>query len=123
MIHPQPQCKVYGDEVIFNVAATGAGTLVYQWMKDEKVVLGDKSHCYHGEDTPTLQITSFSPKHEGRYKCVIKNEHSDVLYSSPADLKGELKVLTLNYQMNILSKNKIISFLRINERQWIHFWS
>ena len=94
-MHPQPQCKIYGDEVIFSVAAIGAGTLVYQWMKDEEVVLGDKLHSYHGEDTPTLCITPFSPEHEGTYKCVIKNEHNDILHSSPANLKGELKVLTL----------------------------
>ena len=83
------QCKVYGDEVIFNVAATGAGTLHYQWMQDEGVILGDKLNSYDGADTPTLHITSFSLEHEGTYMCMVKNEHSDILHSSAADLKGE----------------------------------
>ena len=87
--HPQMQCKVYGDEVIFNVAATGAGTLHYQWMKDKGIISGHKLHSYDGADTPTLHITSFSPEHEGTYMCVVKNEHSDILHSFAADLKGE----------------------------------
>ena len=77
----------------FSVSATGAGTRVYQWKKDNKAIDSNASPGYNGVDTPTLYIHSFTEEHEGRYTCVIKNEDR-VLESDFADLAGEVAMTT-----------------------------
>ena len=70
------------------VSATGPGKLSYHWIKDEEAITNDSLLNFVGFNTTTLCITSFSPEHEGSYKCVVKNEY-DLLESNTADLKGE----------------------------------
>lgn len=85
--HPLTQCKVYGDKVALTVSATGAGTLSYEWIKDDEVIEHDQQPMYTGIDTDTLLIGSFSAEFKGKYWCKISNEDS-VLYSNTADLQG-----------------------------------
>ena len=85
--HPQTQCKVYGDEVALTVSATGAGTISYQWMKDEEAIEHDQHPIYTGTNTNMLLIGSFSAEYIGQYWCKVSNEDS-ILYSNTADLQG-----------------------------------
>ena len=60
-----------GDSVTLSVFAIGPGTLSYQWVKDGKPIVDDAFPKFTGCGTPTLQISSLSPKHNGSYKCVV----------------------------------------------------
>ena len=79
--HPQTQCKVYGSDVTLTLSATGPGSLLYQWMKDEEAIIGACNSTYH--------IESFSYEHSGRYKCQVSNEDCSLI-SNSAKLEGNL---------------------------------
>ena len=66
--------------------ATGAGNIMYQWMKDKEVIKSDE---YTGINTNALCISSFSPKHIGEYCCHISNEDSSII-SDVAELQGTI---------------------------------
>jgi 6-phosphogluconolactonase (cycloisomerase 2 family) len=53
------------DAVTFTVAATGSGTLSYQWQKNNANV--------PGATTPTLQIAAAGANDIGAYHCVVTN--------------------------------------------------
>ena len=84
MIHPEDQDAIYENEVALTVSASGPDTLSYQWMKDRDSIISDD---YIGVDTHILQITSFSPEHDGQYVCIVSNEYCS-LTSKPGHLKG-----------------------------------
>ena len=92
--HPKDQYKTYGSEVVFSVSASGAGTISYQWIKDEMDIVDNLGPEYIGIDTPNLIINWLSQQHVGQYSCRISNEDGCKI-SSPAQLRGMIKGLPL----------------------------
>ena len=84
---PQSQCKIRGDLVTLSMSVTGPGTLSYQWVKDGEAITSDKYPNCTGVSTPELQVSSFSSKHVGNYKCQVSNEYENK-DSSHAELTG-----------------------------------
>ncbi|MGB9626553.1 MAG: immunoglobulin domain-containing protein, partial [Phycisphaerae bacterium] len=66
---PAPQQVPAGGTAVFTVAATGDGTLSYQWQKNG-VSLGDDGH-YSGTSTPALTITGVTVGDAAGYGCVV----------------------------------------------------
>ncbi len=74
----------YGADVSFTVAATGEGSIGYQWQKEGND-LSDDGH-YSGVTTFTLTIHDVSSNDDGHYRCrVIAGCGTE--YSSQATLK------------------------------------
>ena len=85
--HPQTQCKIFGEEALFAVSATGAGTISYQWIKDNEAIKSDGTTTYAGISTDTLCINSFTSEHKGEYCCKVSNDDSSII-SDVASLQG-----------------------------------
>ena len=60
---PSPQTVCTGGAVSFTVAATGSGTLTYQWQKGGANISGATS--------PTYSIASIASSNAGNYTCVV----------------------------------------------------
>jgi hypothetical protein len=69
---PTPRSIEHGQSASFSVAATGAGTLTYQWQK-ELTDLDDGGH-YSGVHTPILTISSANASDTGKYRCVVTGD-------------------------------------------------
>lgn len=69
---PQSQEVVFGETAIFNVGASGVGTLGYQWQKDG-ADLSDGGRV-NGATTAQLQITSVNDDDAGNYRCVVTDD-------------------------------------------------
>ena len=82
------------------VTASGPGTLSYQWIKDGDDITDTTLPDTTGTNTPTLQINCLSPKHDGKYMCVISYGEECMLESEVATLKGELLHRNLFYTRN-----------------------
>lgn len=67
--HPAAQTICPGDNAAFTVAATGLGTLNYQWQKNG-ANLSDGGH-YSGATTPTLSISGADANDAASYRCVV----------------------------------------------------
>ena len=89
--HPEEQKVFYTQEATLSVSASGAGTLVYEWMKDGNSIATLELMDVTGADSPTLHIHHFSREHEGKYSCVVRNQDG-TLDSRKADLKGIISV-------------------------------
>lgn len=87
--HPEDQNRIYEEEVYLYVVVSGPGIINYQWMKDGTPV-SDISlpHCI-GADTATLHFTSFSPEHNGLYRCEVSNNYNCRLLSDAANIYGK----------------------------------
>jgi hypothetical protein len=70
--HPSNQTVDEGQTAQFTVAATGSGTLSYQWQKGTTNLSngGDIS----GATSTTLSIANCEEADEGNYRCVVTNE-------------------------------------------------
>jgi subtilisin-like proprotein convertase family protein/Cu/Zn superoxide dismutase len=66
---PSPQTVCPGSNAVFSIAATGEGTLTYQWQKNA-VNLTNGSH-YSGVTTSTLTITAVNTNDAANYVCVV----------------------------------------------------
>jgi len=94
---PLPQSVTVGGEATFTVGATGAGTLTYQWQKNQ-TNLSDGGH-YSGVTTSTLTVSNADIGDEGNYRCVVSNAYgtdtSDAatltvtLMQQPGDFDGD----------------------------------
>jgi hypothetical protein len=72
-----------GSNVVFTVAAIGAGPLTYQWRRNgTNLANGDG---LSGVNTSTLQITGIGPQHRGDYGVLATDGANSVL-SMPATL-------------------------------------
>ncbi len=80
---PQPQSVCEGGSASFTVAASGEGTLSYQWQKDG-VNLADGG-AYAGTSTPTLTVQPVSAGQSGSYRCAVTNA-GGTTYSNAAAL-------------------------------------
>lgn len=58
------------------MAATGVGTLTYQWQKNGVNIING-GH-YSGATTSTLAITGASSSDSGQYRCMVSNEYGSV---------------------------------------------
>ena len=63
--HPLSQLKVVGENVSFNVIATGDTPLSYQWYKDGIILTGATSN--------TLTLNSVNISNNGNYYCIVTN--------------------------------------------------
>ncbi len=73
--HPSDQTVALGDTAQFTVAATGQGTLTYQWQKNGSN-LSDGGH-YSGVTTTILTISHAGISDAASYRCVVSNEAGD----------------------------------------------
>ncbi|MHC4676027.1 MAG: immunoglobulin domain-containing protein, partial [Planctomycetota bacterium] len=71
--HPADQSVPWAGRVQLTVAATGKGTVTYQWQKDSS----DLSNGNHYEDvtTPTLTVFNITDQQQGSYRCIVSNEY------------------------------------------------
>jgi len=67
--HPSNQTVAAGGTATFTVAATGDGTLSYQWQKNQ-VNLANGGH-YSGVTTATLTISNADSNDAASYRCVV----------------------------------------------------
>lgn len=70
--HPTNKSVAAGGSTTFTVAATGSGTLSYQWQKNS-VNLSNGGH-YSGVTTATLTITSADSGDAATYRCVVTGD-------------------------------------------------
>ncbi len=80
---PSAQYACPGSSAQFTVAATGQGTLTYQWQKDQ-VDLTNGGH-YSGCTTATLTVSNAGSSEEGNYRCAV-TDNSGTAYSNEAAL-------------------------------------
>ena len=78
--HPKSQIYVCGNstslKVVISDQIAERDVLTYQWIKDNEPIK-ELPNCT-GIDTPTLIITSLLSEHQGKYKCVIKDEDASM---------------------------------------------
>lgn len=88
---PQSQTVAAGSEVSFTVAASGAGSLNYQWQRN-----GDD---IDGATNPAYTIDAAAPGDAGQYRVVVSNEIGTATSSSATlvvtDPSGSLPVPTI----------------------------
>ena len=65
------------------MSAVGMGQLSYKWRKDEKDITDPKCTGVKGQN---LTIPSFEHKHQGHYKCEVKNDRNQTTESNSAKL-------------------------------------
>ncbi|WP_158277573.1 MBG domain-containing protein [Opitutus sp. ER46] len=68
---PVSRVRMVGQPVSFSIAATGAGPLSYQWVKDEVAISG-------ATDT-TYTIAAVAAADAGEYRCVVTNPSGPVM--------------------------------------------
>ena len=66
--HPANQSKCAGESAAFTVAASGDGTVSYQWQKDGNN-LSNGGH-YSGATTATLTVANIEPNDVASYRCI-----------------------------------------------------
>ncbi len=69
--NPTAQNVCPGSAAVFTVAASGSGTLTYQWQKNGGN-LSDGGH-YAGTATTTLTVSSADANDAANYRCVVTN--------------------------------------------------
>ena len=79
---PQPQTVAPGGTATFTVAASGAGTLTYQWQKNQ-ANLSNGGH-YAGATTTTLTITNADSNDAANYRCVVSNAYGNTASNEAA---------------------------------------
>jgi hypothetical protein len=90
-LHPQFQTVPGGCTAVFSAAATGEGTLIYQWQKDgADLTDGD---YYAGSTTTTLMIPNVDSHGAGGYRCAVTNaggttfsDEAALTVTAPGDL-------------------------------------
>jgi len=70
--HPTNKSVAAGGSTTFTVAATGAGTLAYQWQKNG-ANLSNGGH-YSGVTTATLTISNADSSDAATYRCVVTGD-------------------------------------------------
>ena len=78
--HPQNKSVIEGQTASFTVAATGSGTLKYQWQLRRPPYISNFADIsstnsqYTGASSPTLQVAANTTASNGnRYRCVVSN--------------------------------------------------
>jgi hypothetical protein len=73
-LQPQSVTTCAGQPAILSTAATGAGTLNYQWRKDGSAI--------NGKTSAALTFNVLTPSDSGSYDCVVMNAGGQVTSSS-----------------------------------------
>lgn len=92
-MQPANQNGAAGSNVVFNVTATGSGTLIYQWRKNGKNLVDGKT--VSGTKTNSLTLSALTTKNNGVYSVVIKNSLGSVTSADAALTVFIAPVLTL----------------------------
>ena len=79
---PSPQSVCPGATAAFTVAATGQGTLTYQWQKDG-ADLADGGH-YAGVRTATLTVSNAGSADAANYRCAVTDDEATTLSDQAA---------------------------------------
>ena len=90
VITQQPPATVsvqVGQPLSITVAATGAGTVQYQWFKDGTQIAG--------EVAPTFAVAAAANGDAGKYWCLVRSECGDVT-SDTADVTVRPSVVSVN---------------------------
>ncbi len=74
---PQSQIVCAGSTAAFSVAATGEGTLAYQWQKNQ-ANLSNGGH-YSGVTTATLTVSGADSSDAANYRCVVSNAYGSTI--------------------------------------------
>lgn len=76
-----------GATAIFTVAATGSGTLAYQWLKNDNLIVGATG--------PTLTIAAVEASNAGSYKVQISNIGGSIVSETAVLSVGTAPVITV----------------------------
>jgi N-acetylneuraminic acid mutarotase len=98
---PSPVSAPVYQSATFTVAATGSGTLTYQWYEESTIPGPDTALT--GATSATLTFSSVTPVNSGTYYCIVSNASSKVTSNrvaltvlterSSVTLTGEIAVL------------------------------
>ena len=83
--HPQNQAVKLGANAVFAVETTGKN-LAYQWQYRQPGKTSWYDSSAEGADTPTLTIQATSRRDGQSYRCIVTDEHGNVLTSEAATL-------------------------------------
>lgn len=97
-LHPQSTQLRAGETAIFRVAASGSGTLTYQWQKDDLDLID--GGAISGATTPELTIANVRSINVGAYRCIVTGDCGPVasdaallsLYGPAGDFDGDTDV-------------------------------
>jgi hypothetical protein len=98
-LQPSDHNVTYGDGASFNVAATGTGTLTYQWQQNTGSEFTDINNggIYSGATTATLNISLPAYSMNGyKYQVIVNTGSSQSLTSNSATLKVNKRAITIN---------------------------
>jgi len=86
--HPSSANPCHSDNAIYNVSATGTGTLGYQWQVNGANVSDGTD--YSGTNSATLTVYDVGDDDIASYRCVIADDNgSTTSYSAALTLKAE----------------------------------
>ncbi len=96
-LQPQSQTVPSGTNVTFTVAATGFGSLSYQWRSNSVALAGATS--------PSLTLSNVQPANSADYSVVVTN-----ILGSTTSALATLTVLTLPAQITVQPTNQVALF-------------
>lgn len=110
-VHPTNREVTFGQTATFNVAATGPGTITYQWNRNGAPI--------SGETNPLLTIQNVQTNNDttGTYTCGVTNEFGGVLSSNAVLTAVPVPVVTIAYLRTLVDP---VFFLPTNTTA---FWS
>lgn len=90
--HPAAQNVCTGANATFSVAATGDGTLTYQWQKNT-VNISNGGH-YSGCTTATVSVAGADTNDAADYRCVVANASGSVTSNAAALILKSVSSIT-----------------------------
>jgi len=97
-VQPETGTVLVGETATFAVAATGEGTLSYQWQKDE-ADLADGNQI-NGATTATLLISNCQESDTGDYRCMISGGCGGKMASETAHLTVTLPPIPADFDQD-----------------------
>ncbi|MGQ9649757.1 MAG: immunoglobulin domain-containing protein [Phycisphaerae bacterium] len=105
---PNAQYACPNGSAQFTVAATGQGSLTYQWQKNG-ADLNDGGH-YSGATTGTLTVSNADSNDEAYYRCIVV-DNTSILYSDEATLTiGEAVTITQHPSSQLVKAGGTVQF-------------
>ncbi len=103
--HPAGQVVLAGSNAPFTVAATGTGTLTYQWYFTPKTSTTPQSVA--GATSSTYTVNNVQPANEGDYVCIVTNPAGDTT-SNAAPLTIAPRVVRIVSQSTSAGANAVV---------------
>ena len=99
---PGDKTLLVGSKAKFTVAASGSGTLQYQWQfrKDSSSAWADSAQS--GNKTDTLLVATTAGMHGYQFRCVVTDSTGGKAYSNPATLTLKPRITTQPEDKNLL---------------------